>query len=160
MSGPDKDLFVWVLCKHWCLGTLATDAARQLDVLGHDGDTLGVDGAQVGVLEQTNQVGLASLLKGHHGAALEAEIRLEVLGDLAHQTLERQLADQQLSALLVAADLTQRHRAGTVTVGLLDAASGRRALASGLGGQLLAWRLATGGLASGLLGACHLSNVT
>ena len=45
------------------LSALATDAAGQLDVLGHDGDTLGVDGAQVGVLEQADQVGLGSLLK-------------------------------------------------------------------------------------------------
>ena len=45
------------------LGALSADTAGQLDVLGHDGDTLGVDGAQVGVLEQTDQVGLASLLK-------------------------------------------------------------------------------------------------
>ena len=45
------------------LGALATDAAGKLDVLGHDRHTLGVDGAQVGVLEQTHQVSLASLLK-------------------------------------------------------------------------------------------------
>ena len=45
------------------LGTLATDPPGQLDILGHDGNTLGVDGAQVGVLEQTHQVGLAGLLK-------------------------------------------------------------------------------------------------
>jgi len=31
------------------LGALSTDAASQLHVLGHDGDALGVDGAQVGV---------------------------------------------------------------------------------------------------------------
>ena len=45
------------------LSSLSTDPPGQLDVLGHDGHTLGVDGAQVGVLEQTDQVGLASLLK-------------------------------------------------------------------------------------------------
>ena len=45
------------------LGTLSTDTSGQLDVLGHDGDTLGVDGAQVGVLEQPHQVRLAGLLK-------------------------------------------------------------------------------------------------
>ena len=60
------------------LSTLSTDAAGQLDVLGHDGDTLGVDGAQVGVLEQTNQVGLAGLLEGHDGRALEPQVSLEV----------------------------------------------------------------------------------
>jgi hypothetical protein len=34
-----------------------------LNVLGHDGHTLGVDGAQVGVLEEADQVSLAGLLK-------------------------------------------------------------------------------------------------
>ena len=32
-----------------CLSALATDAAGELDVLGHDGDALGVDGAEVGI---------------------------------------------------------------------------------------------------------------
>jgi hypothetical protein len=41
------------------LRALATDAAGELDVLGHDGDALGVDGAQVGVLEEADQVGLS-----------------------------------------------------------------------------------------------------
>ena len=45
------------------LSPLATDAPGQLDVLGHDGDPLGVNGAQVGVLKQTNEVGLAGLLE-------------------------------------------------------------------------------------------------
>ena len=57
------------------LSTLSTDAAGELDVLGHDGHTLGMDGAQVGVLEKTNKVGLASLLQSHAGGALEMEIR-------------------------------------------------------------------------------------
>ncbi len=39
------------------LGTLSADTARQLDVLGHDRDTLGMDGAQVGVLEQGRKIG-------------------------------------------------------------------------------------------------------
>ena len=38
------------------------DPPGQLYVLGHDGDPLGVDGAQVGVLEQTYQVRLAPFL--------------------------------------------------------------------------------------------------
>jgi hypothetical protein len=45
------------------LGTLAADATGQLDVLGHDGDALCVDGTQVGVLEETDQVSLAGLLQ-------------------------------------------------------------------------------------------------
>ena len=137
------------------LSAFTTDAAGQLDVLWHDGDSLGVDGAQVGVFEKTHQVSLAGLLKGHHGRALETQVRLEVLGDFSHQALERQLADQKLRRLLVATDLTKSHGAGTVTMRFLDTSSGRRALAGGLGCQLLAGRLATGGLASGLLGTSH-----
>ena len=45
------------------LSAFATDTAGELDVLGHDGDTLGVDGAQVGVFEETDQVSFAGLLQ-------------------------------------------------------------------------------------------------
>lgn len=47
-----------------------------------DSDTLGVDGAQVGVLEEGDEVGLDRLLQGADGGRLEAEVGLEVLGDL------------------------------------------------------------------------------
>ena len=137
------------------LSTLTTDAAGQLDVLWHDGDTLGVDGAQVGVLEKTNQVSLASLLQGHDGRALESQVGLEVLGDFTDQTLEWQFPDEQLGALLVTTDLTESDGTGAVTVGLLDAAGGGGTLASGLGGELLAGSLASGGLAGGLLRTGH-----
>ena len=56
--------------------------AGQLDVLGSDGDTLGVDGTLVGVFEQTNQVGLTDFLEGHGSISLEPQVSLEVLGDL------------------------------------------------------------------------------
>jgi len=45
------------------LGTLSADTASKLDILWHNSDTLGVNGAQVGVLEQTHQISLAGLLK-------------------------------------------------------------------------------------------------
>lgn len=137
------------------LGAFAADASRELDVLWHDGDALGVDGAQVGVLEQTDEVGLAGFLEGHDGGTLEAQVGLEVLSDLADQPLERKLADQELGALLVATDLTEGDGAGPVTMGLLDAAGGGRALTGGLGGELLPRGLASGRLASGLFGTSH-----
>ena len=104
------------------LRALATDATRQLDVLGHDGDALGMDGAQVGVLKQADQVGLGRLLQREDGAGLEAQVGLEVLRNLANQALERQLADEQLRALLVLADLAAR---GNITA-RETAASGQR----------------------------------
>ena len=85
------------------------------------GNTLGVDGSQVSVLEQGNEVSLGGLLKSHDGGGLEAQVglrscaldhetrcvtpvaetNLEVLGDLTNETLEGQLADQELGRLLV-----------------------------------------------------------
>jgi histone H3 len=46
-----------------------------------DSDTLGVDGAEVGVLEEGDEVRLDRLLEGTDGGALETEVGLEVLGD-------------------------------------------------------------------------------
>ena len=123
------------------LRPLPADAASKLDVLGHDGDALGVDGTQVSVLEEPHQVGLARLLQRHHGRALKTQVGLEVLRDFAHQPLERQLADQQLRGLLVAPDLAQSYSTGAVAVRLLHAAGGRRAFAGRLGGELFARRL-------------------
>ena len=39
-----------------CLCSFTTDSAGQLNVLGHDGDKLGVDGTQVDVFKQTHEV--------------------------------------------------------------------------------------------------------
>ena len=72
-----------------------------MDVLGHDGDPLSVDGAQVGVLKKTDQVCLTGFLKSHHSRALEPQVSLEVLGNLTNKPLEGQLTDEQFSGLLV-----------------------------------------------------------
>ena len=145
---------VWLYLVN-CLGTFTTDTSGQLDVLGHDGHTFGVDGAQVGIFEKTDQVSLASLLESHDGGALESEIGLEVLGDLTDETLEGELADQQLGALLVTTDLTKSDCAWPVTMGLLNTSGGWGTLTSGLGCQLLSWGLASSRFTSGLLCTCH-----
>ena len=88
------------------LSSLSSDSSGQLDVLGHDGDSLGVDGAQVGVLKETNKVSLTSLLESHDSRGLESKVSLEVLGNFSHQTLEWQFSDEELSGLLVSSDLT------------------------------------------------------
>ena len=137
------------------LGTFSTDSAGQLDVLWHDGDALGVDGAKVGILEETDKVSLGRLLEGHDGRALEAEVSLEVLGDLADKTLEGELADEKLSGLLVSSDLTESDGAGPVTMGLLDATGSRGGFTGSLGSQLLPWRLSSSGFTGSLLGTSH-----
>ena len=63
----------------WCSGN-----AYRLD-----GDALGVDGAEVGILEEGDEVRLDGLLEGTDGGRLEAEIRLEVLGNLTNLCCSR-----------------------------------------------------------------------
>jgi hypothetical protein len=83
-----------------------------------------VDGSQVGVLEQGDEVSLSGLLKSHDGGGLETQVGLwshmsdhetrdgesiaktdlEVLSNLTNETLERQLADQEFGRLLVTPD--------------------------------------------------------
>ena len=137
------------------LCTLSSDSSGQLDVLGHDGDPLGVDGAQVGVLEKSDEVSLAGLLESHDGRALEPQVGLEVLGDLSDKTLEGQLADEELGGLLVPPDLSEGNGSGPVSVGLLDSTGGRGGFPGGLGGQLFTRSLSSGGFTSGLLGTSH-----
>jgi len=77
------------------------------------------------VLEEPDEVGLRGLLQRGDGGGLEAEVGLEVLRDLADEALEGELADEQLRALLVLADLAERDGAGAEAVGLLHAARRR-----------------------------------
>lgn len=79
-----------------------------------------MDGAEVGVLEERDEVSLDRLLEGADGRGLEAEIRLEVLSDLTNKTLEGQLADEKLGRLLVTTDLTESNGTRLVAVRLLD----------------------------------------
>lgn len=71
-----------------CLLTLTTETTSELDVLGLDSDTLGVDGGQVGVFEERDEVGLSGFLESHDGRRLETKVGLEVLSDFTNETLE------------------------------------------------------------------------
>merc|ERR1719500_1760883 len=114
-----------------------------------------MDGAEVGVLKETHQVRLASLLESHHSRALEPQVSLEVLGNLTDETLEGQLADEQFSGLLVPSDLTESNGARPVAVGLLHTSSGRGGLPGSFSGKLFPGSFASSCLASSLLSSRH-----
>ena len=63
-----------------------------------------MDCAEIGVLEQADEVGFGGLLEGEEGGGLEAEVvavgGFEVGGDLADEALEGALLDQELGGLL------------------------------------------------------------
>lgn len=111
--------------------------------------------AKVSVLEEADKVSLGSLLERKHGAGLEAQVGLEVLGNFTDQTLERELPDEKVSALLELADLTKRDGTRAVTMRLLDTTGDGRRLPGGLCGELLARRFSAGALTSGLLRTGH-----
>lgn len=96
-----------------CLSPLAPDSPGKLNVLGHDGDALGVDGTQVSVFKQSNEVRLCRLLQCQHRMALETQVSLEILRNLTNQPLEWELPDQELSTLLVLADFSVIRNTGT-----------------------------------------------
>ena len=68
-----------------------------------------MDGAEVGVLEHTHQIGLCCFLKRHERGGLESVLFVGIpqLCDLAHKVLEGSPLDQELGRLLEAPDLTQ-----------------------------------------------------
>ena len=51
------------------------------------------------------------------------DTHLEILSDLTDETLEGELADEQLGGLLVAPDFTERDGSGPETMRLLDTTS-------------------------------------
>ena len=137
-------------------GALSTDSAGELHVLWHDGDSLGVDGAEVGVLEEADHVSLRGLLESEDGAGLETELVSVLRGDLTDESLEGELSNQELGALLETSDLTESDGTGSESVGFLDAVGGGLGLlGSSLVSDVLSWVLGAGVLASGLLGAGH-----
>jgi len=137
------------------LRAFTTETTSELNILGLDGDTLVVDGAQVGILKEGDEVSLDGLLKSTDGGRLETQVGLEFLSNLTNETLEWELADEELSRLLVTTDLTESDGSWLVSVWLLDT-TGRWGLLTGsLGSKLLSWGLATSRFTGSLLGTGH-----
>ena len=96
-----------------------------------------------------------SYLKSHNRGRLKTEISLEVLGDFTDKSLEWELADQQLSRLLVATDLSESDGAGAITMGLLDSSGCWCGFPGSFRGQLLPGSLSSSGLSGSLLCSGH-----
>ena len=56
-------VFKYKLINYSSLSSFSTNSSGELDVFGHDSDSLGVDGAQVGIFEQSYEVSFTGLLK-------------------------------------------------------------------------------------------------
>jgi len=86
---------------------VASNASGKVHILLLNGDALGMDGAKVGVLEETNDVGLGSLLEGLEGNGLEAEGVVHVHGDASDKSLEGSSWEEHIGSFLVSLDLSK-----------------------------------------------------
>ena len=134
---------------------------------------------EVSILEERHQISLSSFLEGKHCLTLESDFLLELSGDLAHQSLEWKLPNQQVGlnesrkdkrsptesighirdtyALLEFSDLSQGNGSRFETVRFLHTRDDGGGLSGDLlGGQLFSWHFLCSTLAGGLLGTSHL----
>ena len=142
-----------VQCNFLELGT--ADTASKGHVTGRDGDTLSVKAEKVRVLEETNEVSLSSLLKSKDGGGRETEVVLEGRRDLTNKTLEGELADEEISGLLVSTDFTDSDGTRAITVSLLDTTGSGGRLAGSLGSKRGTGSLTTERLTISTLSTSH-----
>ena len=113
-----------------------------MEISGHDGHSLGVDGAQVGVLEKGNEVSLSGFLQSQNSGGLESELLFPFVGDFSDHSLEGELSDQKIGGLLILSDFSQSNGSGFKSVGLLHAGGD----GGGFSGDLLGDQLFSGHL--------------
>ena len=112
----------------------AAYASSEDDVLGHGSDASGVYGAEVGVLEESDEVCLGGLLESEDGAGLESDVvAADVAGDMADEALEGEFGDEEVGGSLVAADFAESDGAGAISRGFF---AGRALAGSRLDGSI------------------------
>ena len=77
--------------------TITSNSFGQLKILWHDSNSLGVNGAKIGIFEERNKVGFCCFLKGQDSLTLESNFLLELNSDFTDKSLERQFADEKIS---------------------------------------------------------------
>ena len=88
---------------------------------------------------------------------MESQVVLEFRSDLSHQSLEGELSDEELGALLESSDFSESDSARSESVGLLDSSGSGGGLLCLFVSNVLSWGLASSVLSSGLLCSCHFS---
>jgi hypothetical protein len=77
------------VCNH--SASLPANSSRELYVLWHDGNTLGVDRTDIGILKDAYQIRLSYLLHREHRLGRESQVMLERSSNLSDQSAERHL---------------------------------------------------------------------
>ena len=95
---------VWKILYH-----IPLHPSCQLDILWHDVNTLAVDGTQICILKQVDNVPLHCLFHGKKGHCLKSQITPYLLGDLPNPPHKWKPPDKEEGRLLKFADLPQGH---------------------------------------------------
>ena len=117
------------------LSTFTTETTGKLEITSHEGDTLGVESAEVGVAEEASDVRFSGFLESSDGGCLPAETVLVAGGEFTDEALEGGLAHEEISGLLVLLDLAEGDGAGSPAE--LLGAGGLGGLGLSLAGLLL-----------------------
>ena len=86
---------------------LTSDSPGELHVLLHDGHSLGVDAAQVGILEDSDQVSLGGFLESEEGLSLASKGVIDLHADGSDDSLEGGSWKEEVGRLLVSLDLSE-----------------------------------------------------
>lgn len=114
-----------------------------------------MDGAEVGVFEETDHVGFGGFLESENGGGLESEIVLELRSDFSYKSLERKFSNEEFSALLESSDFPKGNCSWSESVGFLNSTTWLSSLLGLFVGDVLSWGLATGVLSCSLFSSCH-----
>ena len=106
-----------------------------MKITSHEGDALGVEGAEVGVREEASDVSFGRFLESSDGGCLPTETVLVAGSELTDEALEGSLAHQKIGCLLVLLDLAEGDGAGSPAE--LLGAGGLGSLGLSLAGLLL-----------------------
>lgn len=130
------------------------NAAGKTNVLRHDGNAFGMNGTEVGVLEESNQESLCSLLESCNGGSLKSNVVLVGSGNFPNETLEGQFADKEFCGFLVSANFAQCNRPRSKTVRSFDYSA---RIGGFLGFRDAAGDFVSGRFAGGLFGTGHVN---
>ena len=86
---------------------VASDASGKIHVFLHDGHAVGVDAAEVGVFEETNEVSFSRFLEGGESLGLNSHVGVHLLDDLSDDSDEGGSGEEEVGALLVPLDLPE-----------------------------------------------------
>ena len=79
-----------------------------------------MNGAQVGIFEETSQIALSGFLKCKEGLRLESELSIDTVTDCSDKSLEWSLSEHEGNSLLVSLYFSEGNSSGSESSGFLD----------------------------------------